>query len=317
MREQQQHLGSGYAVRPIEPALRRRGKVSSAAAIAATDIASERRAARRSAEALKPYAYAIAHRPGGRPVASGTLFAPSRRQGQAYARELALHAAKVISFTFGHRDQPSFGCSVRIEDRPLPLPDPPVFAFRREDWMTYAAEFIVSGLPILREAPSVTGERAIARRALRGDVADAYVADILKTDPNVRLSRAARKAIGWTFLSAHFPGHKAGARVALHVTADDDAVALSPTTIMAVLCVLLRCNNYNRETGMSAHRDGTFAASSSATGRAAEAQSQLLADPRRSGEVARVMRYLDRLGLKDLSRAIEEQAAIGLLVPGR
>lgn len=316
MHEQKQHLESGFAVRPIEPALRRRGKVSGGAAIAATDIASERRAARLSAEALKPFAYVIAHRPGGRPVVSGTLFAPSRRQGQAYARELALHAAKVISYTFGHRDQPSFGCSVRIEDRPLPLPVPPVFAFRREDWMTYAAEFIVSGLPILREAPSVTGERAMARRALRGDVADAYVADILKTDPNVRLSRAARKAIGWTFLSAHFPGFK-GARVALHVRADDDAVALSPTTIMAVLCVLLRCNNYNRETGLSAHRDGRFAASSSATGRAAEPHIQLQFDPRRSGEVARVIRYLDRLGLKDLSRAIEAQAAIGLLVPGR
>lgn len=315
MHEQEQHFGSDLAGKRNGPSVRTRDKVPRAAATAAAPIAGKRRTTRRFPEELKPFAYVIAPRPRGRPMASGTLFATSRRQGQAYARELATHAAKVIGYTFGHWDDPSSGCLVRIEDRPLPLPDPPFFAIRREDWMTYGAEFIVTGLPFLAGASPMMAQKATARRALRAEVADAYVADILANDPNVRRSRAARKAIGWTFLSAHFPGHKPSARVALHVTADDDALALSPTTIMAVLCILLRCNNYNRATGLSAQRDGTFAASSSATGRAAESHRQLQADPRRSGAIARVARYLDRLGLQDLSRALEAQAVVDLRVP--
>lgn len=265
--------------------------------------------AERSSSKLRPFTYTIFNGADGRPIASGNLFAGSPRQAQTYARIALEGAVRALSYSFNIEGELPLDILVKAQERPLPLPSPPVLAFRQEDWMMFAAELILKGLPIFGARDKT------ARRALRCGVVDTYVASIIETDPIVRQSRATMKKVSWELVSAHLPRGRGVVRAALHLTADGEPVPLSPTTVMAVLCVLLRSANYNRKTGLTAHRDGAFPVPSSATARAAIAQRQLANDGQRAALIRPVQRYLRLLGLDCLAVGIQQQANLRVSAP--
>lgn len=263
----------------------------------------------RHAEKLLPFKFAISEAKGREPCVAGTLFAASAAQAKRQAKLMAADALKVLGHTLHGRHDMSFeDCEVYVEARSMPLTSPPLFVFKKEDWLTYAAELIVNGAPFFSKAEACPRPVA-ARRPLRDDVADAHIRNILATDPEVRRARAARKEVSWMLLSGYMPSTRSAARVALHVTANDVAVPLSPVTSMAALSILFRVSNYNRKSGMIGHRDGRFKAPSSAVLRAALAASQMVPGARLAEEAEGALRYLRRIGLGATAQSVAAQAA--------
>lgn len=285
-------------------------------ALAAMDTGLERLAARESRVAAKllPFRFAICKADGGEALVGGTMFAATASQVKSHAKAMASQALEVFGYSLQHRQQAEFSeWSVRVEARSMPLAAPPPFALRNEDWGTYGAELIVSGAPFFPDAvDNVVRAGGAARRPLQEGVADSYVRQILATDPEVRRARAAQREISWSVLSGYLPAKRSAARVALHVTADETAVALSPLTSMAALSILLRVSNYNRKNGMTGHRAGRFAVPASAVLRAAIASSQLPPDRQRVEEVEGALRYLRRMSLHALADSIKAQAAVAV-----
>ena len=263
-----------------------------------------------------PFRFAIRKSRNGDWIAAGSLFARSRHEGKHEARLLADHAKRVLCHMLPDVPAASFvACPIYIEPRPLPLEEPPLFALRNEDWLTYAGEVIVRGSLFFgpRASSQALAVPALARKALREGRTDDHVRRILATDPAVRSAWLEGRYLSWSLLHGYMPAVHPVARAAIHLTADDAPVALQVCTIAAVLCILLRSNNYSRRTGITYHRHGKLdPMPNSAVARAALVQAQRQPGNRRVREAAPALACLRRAGLDDLAHQIEAQAMAAL-----
>ncbi len=148
---------------------------------------------------------------------------------------------------------------------------------------------------------------------MRDSRADDHVRRILVTDPAVRQAWLEGRKVSWLLLAGFMPAVRTVARAAIHVTGNDEPLALAACTIAAVLCILLRSNNYLRRTGITYHREGALEPlPNSAVARAAIAQAHRQPGERRVREAALALSCLRRGGLDDLALQIEAQAMAAL-----
>ncbi|RYE29565.1 MAG: hypothetical protein EOP23_21205 [Hyphomicrobiales bacterium] len=268
------------------------------------------------AAAPASFRFAMRESRNGDPIAAGSLFARSGHQARHEARMLADQAQRVLRHMMPDVPAASFAaCTIHIESRPLPLAEPPMFALRKEDWLTYAGEVIVFG-PVFfgtRASSQANAVPALSRTAMRERRTDDHVRRILATDPAVRRAWLDGQDVSWVVLEGYMPAARPVARAAIHVTADGDSLALQACTIAAVLCILLRSNNYARRNGITYQREGKFGPlPNSAAARAALAQAHRQPSDQRVRETALALFCLRRGGLDDLARQIEAQAMAAL-----
>ncbi|WP_291828287.1 hypothetical protein [Bosea sp. (in: a-proteobacteria)] len=268
------------------------------------------------ATTLGPFKFAMRKSRNANWVAAGSLFAHSRHEAKHEARLLANNAQRVLCHMLPDVPAASFvACPIYIEPRPLPLAEPPLFALRNEDWLTYAGEVIVCG-PLFfgpRASSRALAVPALVQTALRESRTDEHVRSILATDPAVRRAWLDGRYLSWSLLQGYMPAVRPVARAAIHLTADDAPIALQACTIAAVLCILLRANNYSRRKGITYHRqDKLDPMPNSAVARAALAQAHRQPSNRRVHDAALAIACLRRAGLDDLARRIEAQAMAAL-----
>lgn len=247
--------------------------------------------------------------------AIGSVFAESGLQAKLEAQLVIESAWTMMSYMMpGMAAAPLARYPTHVKPRPLPLMVPNMFDFGIRG-PSHAGDIIVSG-PCFFGAPSpppsiVRPENV--RAAMRESRADDLIRRIIATDPAVRQAWLMGREISWPLIVGYTPGVRPIARAALHVLAEDEALALQPCTIAATLCVLLGTNNYKRRHGMTFHRTGMLAPMPNAASvRAALKQAHCRHDERLSREVTTALSYLRRAGLNNLARQIEAQAMAAL-----
>lgn len=268
------------------------------------------------AKSLTSFHFSMRESRAGEPIAMGAMFALSGLQARQEARKLTEQSCRMLRHMMPHVPAASFtGCLIRIESRALPLADPPMFALREEDWLTYAGEIIVRGPAFFGppSSPHTTVVPMRARTALCESRADDHIQRILSTDPAVRRAWLEGRNVSWLMVAGYMPAAHPMARAAIHVTADDEPLALQICTIAAVLCIQLRANNYARRNGIMYHRNGALdPLPNSAAVRAALAQAHRQPGERRVRETALAVSCLRRSGLDDLALQVEAQAMAAL-----
>lgn len=260
-----------------------------------------------NAAALSAFEF-VMRAPGDLPIAAGGLFASDVSHVPNLAHEIVRSVQTVLSRILGVDPRSSFDdCHIETQFRPLPLLNPRPFALDHER-MIYATELIAAGprfFPTSRQ--TLFGRATSGRRPFLDRVSTTVIAQLLTTDPGVRRARAAGEEVSWRLSADYSPEDNGSVRVALHVTASENAVPISPATAIGSLSLALCMVSYDNS-GEGREWEDTLASAPSATVRAATAASQLTVDEHYLAQCADVVAFLDALDLPDLATKLAGQA---------